>query len=69
MIQEIGVFILFGAALFYLFRTFFASAPSGADSNACGTACKGCGAVDFKAIEKQMAAKKEPSKAKADVYS
>ncbi|MGB3181353.1 MAG: hypothetical protein WBB45_08180 [Cyclobacteriaceae bacterium] len=61
MIQEIAVFIIFSLALFYLVRTFFASAP-GQNDSACGTACKGCGAVDFKAIEKEM---KKQEKAKA----
>lgn len=63
MIQEIAVFIIFSGALFYLLRTFFASAP-GQDDSPCGTACKGCGAVDFKSIEKQMK-KNEKAKAKA----
>ncbi|MFA0961599.1 hypothetical protein AB9P05_07315 [Roseivirga sp. BDSF3-8] len=66
MIQEIGVFILFGVALFYLLRTFFASVPSGDNDSPCGTACKGCGAVDFKSLEKKMEKDRKLQKATAE---
>ncbi len=52
MVQNLIIFLIFGAAVFYIGRMIYKSFT--AKSGSCASGCGKCGAVDFNAIEKQL---------------
>jgi hypothetical protein len=52
MVQQILLFMLFSAALFYLGRLGYRAFSS--KSAGCASGCAKCGAVDFQKIEAQL---------------
>jgi len=52
MVQNLIIFLIFGAAVFYVARMIYKNFS--AKSGSCASGCGKCGAVDFNAIEKQL---------------